>query len=182
MAIVTLPLASESASGQFAGLMVFSRTLGKNRCRQLVTPANPMTQDQQDTRNAMRVSAKVVKWANTTALKAPTETLTDKARINAIRGSNRLWNTTLTQAIVGEQMVNYGAAVAAYTVLTAPQKAAWVAAAEALVPEIPAVVQVDADGVAGTPITAGQAFFTYVYGLYTLGLSTEPTGTPPTYA
>jgi hypothetical protein len=162
--------------------MVFSRTLGKNRCRQLVIPANPQTQDQQDTRNAMRVSAKVVKWANTTALKAPTQTLTDKARINAIRAANTLWNTTLTGAIVGEQMLNYEAAVVAYTALTAPQKAAWVAAAEALVPEIPIVVQVDADGVAGTPITAGQVFFTYVYGLYILGLSTEPGATPPTYA
>ena len=182
MAIVTLPLASESASGQFAGLMVFSKTLGTNRCRKLVTPANPQTQGQQDTRNAMRVSAKCVKFANTTALKAPTQTLTDKARINAIRGSNRLWNTVFSQAIVGEQMINYDAAGVAYTALTAPQKAAWVAAAEALVPEIPVVVQVDADGVAGTPITSGQVFFTYVYGLYILGLSTEPAGTPPVYA
>lgn len=182
MAIVTLPLGSVSASGQFAGIFVFSNTLGKNRCRQLVIPANPQTQGQQDTRNAMRVAAKAVKWANHTALKAPAQTLTDKARINAIRAGNTLWNTTLTGAIVGEQMINYDAAVAAYSLLTAPQKTAWVDAAEALVPAIPAVVQVDADGIAGTPITAGQVFFSYVYGLYILNLSTEPTDTPPVYA
>lgn len=182
MAKVINPLFSQQASGKFANTVVFSNTLGRNLARVLVIPANPQTQGQQDTRNAMRVSAKLVKWANTTALKAPTQTLTDKVRINAIRATNTLWNTTLTGAITGEQMLNYDAAVAAYTALTSPQKTAWVDAAAALVPAIPSVIQVDADGVAGTPITAGQAFFCYVYGLFILGLSTEPTATPPVYA
>lgn len=182
MAIVRGPLYSESVSGQFGGVIVFSETLGRNRARRLVTPANPRTQAQQDTRNAMRVSAKVVKWANLTTLKAPLQTLTDKARINAIRATNTLWNTTLTGAITGEQLINYDTAVAAYTAFTDPQKTAWDDAAEALVPAIPAVVQVDADGVAGTPVSAGQAFFCYIYGLSVLGLSTEPVAVPPVYA
>lgn len=181
MAIVREPLHSGAVSGSF-GAIVFAQTLGKSRARVKVKPRNPQTQLQMDTRNDMTVASKCVKFANNTAFKAPTQTRTDKERINAIKQGNTLWNTTFTKAINGKQMMNYDDAVVAYTALTAPQKAAWDVAAAALVPAISAVAQVDAGGVAGTPITAGQVFFTYVYGLYKLGLSTVPGATPPVYA
>jgi hypothetical protein len=72
--------------------------------------------------------------------------------------------------------------VTAYNALTALQKTDWDAAAAALTPAIPAVNQVDAGGVIGTPAPAGKVFFVYTYALYMLGISAVPGATPPAYA
>lgn len=53
MAKVTGPLMSQDASGAYAGTLVFSKWKGRNYVRQLVTPSNPQTTGQQNTRAAL---------------------------------------------------------------------------------------------------------------------------------
>jgi len=43
------------------------------------------------------------------------------------------------------------------------------------------VCQVDAGGVAGTPISAGEFFFIYQYALSLIGLAGTPGAVPPDY-
>jgi hypothetical protein len=84
--------------------------------------------------------------------------------------------------MIGAGFVTYTAAQAAWSALSSGQKTSWDGAAAALTPAIPAVAQTVAGGGAGTPLTAGNVFFLYVYGLYAAGLASLPGGTPPTYS
>ena len=183
MAKVTGPLMSMQASGAFAGTLVFANRIGKNVVRQLVTPSNPRSAGQTIARNAQRVAAAGQHWANLTAEKGEARTVTDKVGVAAITPSGQRWNSYLVKAIIGAGAVNYDAATAAYALLSSGQKTAWDSAAGALTPAMPAVNQtVAVTGAAGTPMAAGEAWFHYQYGLYTLGKASLPTGTPPTYA
>lgn len=58
MAKVSGPLLSMDASGQVAGAMVFSKWKGRNYVRQLITPSNPNTADQQTARSIVGTLAK----------------------------------------------------------------------------------------------------------------------------
>lgn len=182
MAKLKGPLYSEEARGKFGSNVVFNQRKGQAVARRLVIPANPKSAGQTTARNIVRITGALQKWVNATALKAPTQTLLDKARIAAITPASQTWNSYLTGTIAGVGQVNYDAAVAAYSALTAPQKTAWGDAAAALTPVILDVGQTVAGGGAGTAIDAGEVFFIYIYALSLLGLSTTPTGTPPTYA
>jgi hypothetical protein len=182
MAKVTGPLMSMEASGKFGGAIVFSKWKGRAVVRQLVTPANPNSAGQEAARNRTRVTGALQSWVNVSVLKAPTETLTDKVRIKAVTPGGYAWNGFLTQTIIGSGGLTYTAAVAAYALLTAPQKEAWVAAAGALAPVLTEVYQTVAGGAAGTPLTSGCVFFIYLYGLSLIGLNEVPGAAPPTYA
>lgn len=181
MAKVTGPLMSMDASGAFGGTLVFGKWKGKNTVRQLVTPANPQTAGQMNARNRTRVTGAIQNWVNTTAMKAPTQTLTDKERIKAVTPGGQAWNGFLTATIIGAQGLTYGAAQTAYAALTAPQKSAWDAEAAGFTPAIVQVAQAGAGGTAEDPMTAGEAFFIYQYGLSMLGLADTPGATPPNY-
>lgn len=61
MAKVTGPLMSVSASGKFAGTMVFASWKGRAYSRQLVTPANPKSAGQTGVRSLMKFLAQA--WA-----------------------------------------------------------------------------------------------------------------------
>lgn len=182
MAKVSGPLFSMDASGAYGGSLVFAKWKGRSYVRQLVIPANPNSADQEEVRNRLRVTGALQKWVNTTSLVESGETLTDKARIIAATPGGYAWNGYLVDNCVGSGGLTYDAARAAYAALTAPQKAAWVSAAEALSPALASVYQTQAGGTAGTPMTAGEAFFIYRYGLSQMGLCDSPTATPPTYA
>ena len=183
MAKVTGPLMSMTASGAFGGTLVYANRLGANVVRQLVTPSNPRSTNQTVARNIQRVAAAAQKQANAMTLILSGQTLTDKARIAAITPSGQRWNSYFNQAIIGIGQVNYDAAVAAWTALAAGEKTAWESAADALTPIFPDVAQkVAVTNADGTPITGGQAWFTYQYGMYILGLNPVPGATPPTYA
>jgi len=173
---------SMDASGAYAGSLVFGKWKGRNTVRQLVTPANPQSAGQQTSRNRTRVTGALQSWVNTTALKAPTQTLGDKERIKAITPGGQAWNGFLTKSIIGKGGLTYLAAEAAFALLTAEQKTAWTTAAGALSPKITEVVQIGEGGVAETPMTAGEVFFIYVYALSAIGLATAPGAVPPTYA
>lgn len=182
MAKVTGPLMSMDASGKFGDALVFGKWKGRNVVRQYTRPANPQTALQTDTRNALRVLAAGQAFAAATALKRSGETVTDLDELKASAPAGQAWNGYLVKSGIGAGLVNFDAADTAYAALSAPQKDAWDTAAAALVPAIPAVAQKAAGGASGTPMVAGQVFFHYVYALSIAGVTTAPTGTPPTYA
>ena len=182
MAKVSGPLMSMDASGKFGGAIVFSKWKGRNVVRQLVVPANPNSAGQELARNRTRVTGAIQGWVNTSVLKAPTQTVTDKVRIKAVTPGGFAWNGFITQTIIGAGGLTYTAAKAAYAALTAPQKEAWVDAAGVLAPVISDVFQTVEGGGAGTPITNGEVFFIYQYGLSLLGLADVPGAVPPVYA
>lgn len=182
MAKVTGPLMSMDASGKFGDALVFGKWKGRNVVRQYTRPANPQTALQTDTRNALRVLAAGQAFAAATALKRSGETVTDLVELKASAPAGQAWNGYLVKSGIGAGLVNFDAADTAYAALSAPQKDAWDTAAAALVPAIPAVAQKAAGGASGTPMVAGQVFFHYVYALSIAGVTTAPTGTPPTYA
>lgn len=182
MAKVSGPLFSMEASGAYAGALVFGKWKGRPYVRQLVTPANPHSADQEAARNRMRVTGAIQHWVNTTLLILTGQTETDKARITAITPGGQAWNGYLVDNIIGAGGLMYDAAVAAYAALTAGEKTAWNTAAAALSPALAQVFQTVAGGGAGTPLPAGEVFFIYQYGLNLLGLAAAPSGVPPTYA
>lgn len=182
MAKVSGPLMSMDASGGFGGTLVFTKWKGRPVVRQLVTPSNPQSADQTIARNAVRVAGAGQRFANLSLEVRSGETLTDEALIRSVTPGGQAWNGTLVKAMIGAGQISYDAATAAFAALTAPQKTAWTDAAAALTPAIPAVAQATTGGGSGTPMTAGEVFFHYVYGLYVLGVATVPGAVPPVYA
>lgn len=182
MAKATGPLFSLSASGGFGGALVFGQWKGRPTVRQLKTPANPRSTDQENSRNKVRVAAAGQKWANGTALVRSGETLTDKGLLQAAAPSGQAWNGHLVKSEIGSGDINYTAAATAYAALGSTPKTAWDTAAAGLTPIFPAVNQTIAGGTSTTPMSGGEAFFHYQYGLYVAGVADLPDDTPPTYA
>lgn len=173
---------SMDASGGFGGTLVYGKWKGRNTVRQLVTPSNPRTDTQEDARNRLRTVGVGQHWANLATTIKSGQTLTDKNRLIAAQPSGQAWNGFLGSRMIGAGFTIYTAMLAAWAALSAGEKTAWNTAAAALTPAIPAVFQTDAGGVAGTPLTAGNAFFAYQYGLYQALNDAVPGATPPTYA
>lgn len=182
MARVKGPLMSMEASGSYGSTLVFGRRLGSNVVRQLVKPSNPMTAGQMTARNRVRVFGALQKFVSGTSLMLSGKTSTDKELIAAMTPAGQRWNSYLQQVGIGTGGISYEAARTAYGLLTEMQKGAWDTAAGALTPVILAVAQKDAGGIDGTPISAGEVFFIYVYALSLMGIIATPAGTPPTYA
>lgn len=183
MAKTTGPLMSMDARGKFGGTLVFSGWKGRSTVRSLVTPANPKSVGQQAARNIVRIGGAMQKFANLETHKGAGRTITDKAALVAAAPAGQAWNGFLVKSLTGAGGLNYAAAEAAYAALTSGNKTTWDTAAAALTPAISSVNQVDAGGVAGTPITGGHVFYLYTYALYMAGISAAPVaGTPPTYA
>jgi len=182
VAKVVGPLMSMDASGGYAGAMVFAKWKGRAYVRQLVTPANPHSADQEAARNKLRVASNGVYWAQRTALMASGETELDRVLIEAEAPAGQAWNGTLVKAAIGAGAANFAAAQTAWTALASGEKTAWSTAAAALTPPIPATAQTAAGGGSTTALVAGQTFFHYRYALYVLGIATAPGATPPTYA
>ena len=172
MAKLLGPLHSDGASGKIANAMVFFPWKGLSVVRRYIIPHNPKSTDQTTVRKAMSVCGHGAKWAQATAMKAPSQTLKDKDRIKALNLPAHIpWNAYLVQKAIGTLEVYYLAASAAWTAIGAPAQADWDDAADALTPAIQAY---------GTA-TSGEVFFHYVYALYIMGLSAIPGATPPTY-
>lgn len=183
MAKVTMPLMSGTASGGFAGTLVFANRKGKNVVRALVTPANPRNAGQTAARNAARVAAAGQKWCNAEIFKGAARASSDKNLIKAVTPTGQTWNSHLVKGIIGAGALNYTAATASWAALAA-NHAAWETAASATLDHhFPPVQQkVAVTNAEATPMTAGEAFFHYQYGLYSLGIAAAPGAVPPTYA
>lgn len=76
MAKVTAPLGSFSASGKIGKSLVFFSHLGRNVVRGLVTPANPQTETQGDSRLLLGASARAAK-----AVVRPSDWYTDASTV-----------------------------------------------------------------------------------------------------
>lgn len=182
MAKVKGPLMSMEASGAYGGTLVFGQRKGSSVVRQLVTPSNPMSAGQEAARNIVRVGGILQRAVRASALVAAGETLTDKARLTASAPAAQTWNSYLVQLITGKGGLVFTAAQAAWAALAAGEKTAWNVAAAALTPVVGEVYQTVAGGTAGTPLTGGNAWFIYQYGLSSAGLADVPGAVPPTYA
>lgn len=179
MAKTTGPLFSMDASGAFGGALVFGKWKGRNVVRQLVTPANPNTIGQENSRNAVRVMGAAQRWANLTAMKGAGRAVTDKAAVTAVAPAGQAWNGYLIKSGIGAGATAYAAATAAYAALTAPQKTAWDTAAGALVPAISAVAQTGAGGTPATALSAGAVMFHHCWALYVAGVTNVAPGAVP---
>lgn len=183
MAKVTGPLMSMDARGKFGGTIVFSGWKGRATVRQLVTPANPMSANQTAQRNMVRTGGAIQRFANLCVLKGAGRLVTDKAALTAAAPAGQAWNGFLVNSLIGAGSLNYTAGQAAWAATTSGNKTTWDGAAAALNPAISAVNQTIAGGGAGTPLTAGNAFYLHVYALYKAGIGSAPVAaTPPTYA
>jgi len=182
MAKVNGPLMSMDASGGFAGALVFGKWKGRNVVRQLVIPANPHVQTQEDARNLVRAAGIAQHFANLEDDLKAGETLTDKARLIAAAPASQAWNGFLVKSMIGKGDITADAAAAAWAALTGGQKTAWDDAADALTPPITPAYQTTVLGIATTPLTSGNVFFLYEYGLMAALGDAEPGVAPPVYA
>ena len=181
MAKTTGPLFSLTASGTVGKTITYSNWKGRPYVRRRVIPLNPMNANQEEVRNAMRCIANGIVFANATAKKRTPPGVTDKVAIAAITPDGQAWNGYLLGAAIGTNLDAYTAMIALYGTLAADY-AAWCAAAAGLTPAIQPAPQVAAGGIATTPLTNGNVFFAYCYGLYKIGLMAVPGAVPPTYA
>lgn len=181
MAKVSGPLMSMEASGKFSGALVFMRRKGANVVRKLVTPANPMSANQEIARNIVRACGAAQHFANLCVTMGAGRSTTDKAALIALAPANQTWNSYLVFCMTGVDALNYEAATTLWGTLAA-NHAAWEAAAEGLTPAFPSVAQKAAGGAGATALTPGLVFFHYTYGLYIAGISAVPGAVPPVYA
>jgi hypothetical protein len=182
MAKVSGPLMSMEASGAFAKKLVFGNRLGTNVVRNLVIPSNPQSADQVAQRNMVRVTGAAQHFCNLCTDFGAGRTETDKAALQAQTPAGQTWNSYLNKLMIGAGSVNYAAAVAIWAALSGGEQAAWDAAAAGLTPAILDVAQQIAGGGTGTPISAGEVFLIYTYGLFVAGISAIPGTVPPVYA
>ena len=181
MAKVTGPLMSMSASGKFAGSLVFADRLGTNVVRELVTPANPKSADQATARNIVRATGAAQSFANASLELGDGRLITDKAQLQLDTPAGQTWNSYLVKLMTGVATVNYLAAAAIWTALTGGEKTAWDVAAAALTPAILSVAQKGALDAPMTALTPGQVFLHYQYGLFAGGIAAIPSAVPPVY-
>jgi hypothetical protein len=182
MAKVTGPLMSLDASGGFAGTLVFGKWKGRNTVRQLVTPSNPQTANQEKGRNAVRAVGTMQHWANLSILKGSARLVKDKLALIAGAPAGQAWNGWLSKLMIGTGAIAYDAATTAWAALSAPNKATWETAATSKVPAIPVTYQTTALGIAAPSMTAGEAFFRYQTALYAAGIAPAiVAATPPAY-
>jgi hypothetical protein len=83
MAKLTMPLGSVLASGSFGKAIVYARTLGKNYARILVTPANPQSESQGNSRLLLGALGR-----GTRAVADPSDYLTD---VKFVTPSGQTW-------------------------------------------------------------------------------------------
>jgi hypothetical protein len=179
------PMFSLSASGKFADALVFTSWKGRPVVRQLVTPANPQSVDQQVARNIVRIFGTIQNFVNRMAALFPAKRRdgranTDKDDLITAAPAGQAWNGNLMKVGIGAAQINYDAAVAAWGGVT--DKTAWTTAAGVLSVVIPEVAQIGADGVPEANMAAGEVYFIYVYTLYLMGLSALKDEVPPVWA
>ncbi len=172
MAKVTGPLMSMDASGKFAGALVFTKWKGRPVVRQLVTPANPQSALQGETRTWLRLASAAQKFINRTALIRTGETKTDKQLLIEAAPSGQAWNGFLVKSILGPQNANIAAADTIWGAFDSTAKTNWNTAAAALTPEITAVAETLEGGEAGSPMAPGFVMVAMFNGFVAAGIMT----------
>jgi hypothetical protein len=172
-----------SASGGFAGSMVFGRWKGRPTVRQLVIPANPRSLDQENSRNKVRVAGIAQHWANLNTQLGDGRLVSDKSCLISLAPAGYAWNGNLADQMIGTGALTYAADEAAYQALTALQKTAWETfATTGVTNDFASAFQTGAGGVAIAAIPPGQVAFHYQAGLFHAGCAAAfPGAVPPSY-
>ena len=181
MAKVSGPLFSESASGGYAGKVLFTKTNGKNYARKLVTSANKHTAEQYASRNYVRITAACQKWANSNTQINPALTVPDKQALMLITPPENTWNVFFFFIILGLNKASILDANDKWSYLGMSGPSNWNNAALALAVPFKSVKQTVAGGGPGSTLSAGYMFFVYAHGLYWAGLAPQYLNTPPVY-
>lgn len=174
-----MPLMSGTASGSFAGAMVFSRSKGRDIVRQLVTPSNPKTPAQIAVRNKLALAAIIMSVVNRTTARRSDLLVIDEVAFRNVAPSGQTWNATTSAKVIGPLGSLYAAASTAWAAVT---KAAWETAAAALPVPYSNVSQTNPTGGAPIVVTAGEQYFRHQYAMFAAGIGASAPNTPPTYA
>ena len=130
MALVTGPLFSQEARGQFAKSVVYTRRRGQNVARSYVVPSNPNTDNQVTVRDYIAVSAAIVARvrAGGLGLTGETDTLVEWARGRTMGAE--VWPNYLSRIMLGASNAQIVASIAAYDALAQADQTTWDNAAE----------------------------------------------------
>ena len=130
MAIVTGPLFSQEARGQFAKTVVFRRRKGQNVAASYVIPANPNTASQQTNRDYIAIVGIIISRLNRSgaALMGEAQSIQDWATELAV--GTFTWANYIASRMLGANNSLIAANVVAYNALTAQQQGVWDAEAE----------------------------------------------------
>jgi hypothetical protein len=134
--------------------MIFDK---RGYVREYVTPANPQTVNQANSRQRVADVQAAAKVIGPTAL----------AAIKAASPTGYRWNSNLIKIAIGTGSALFTAHLATYTGLTAPQQATWDASFIAVIPPV-------VPGTPTVPHNAGAAAFVLCSALYAEGIITAP--------
>jgi hypothetical protein len=178
MPALTGPLFGDSAKGSIGKTLTFSNWKGKPYLRALGKTTDRKSAGQIHLRNTMRTLLAGVTWANHTAQISPGQTRTDKEIISGLAQPAYPWNAFLIQAAIGVDLATFAAMTALWETFSGAEKTAWDNAATTLEPPMLGARQFAAGGIPAKPLTPGNVYLAYRYGLYALNLSGIPTGDP----
>lgn len=159
MAKVTGPLMSMTASGTVGGNITFDK---RGFVRQRVIPANPRSDLQGNVRQMLLGVQKALSRIGATVI----------ANVKTVAPIAYRWNAYLLQLSIGPNSSEFEASRTAFNALTAPERAAWDAAAIDL-----GLVEQSIVYATDPSISPGLAVFVVSRALYGLGLNVEA-GTP----
>lgn len=161
MAKLSGPMLSLDARGKFGGAIVFSGWKGIQTARQLVTPANPRSTSQQETRSKLAVAGKATKAI------AFDSTFADFVRTIAPNGQS--YASYTQKDLLGPAFANLDDSVADYNNVTYATQKGYMDTAAATA----GIEPVDLTGIGGASYTAGAIFTALYNASYRLGLSTS---------
>ena len=126
MAKVRGPIHSDEASGTLAKSMTFARNRGLNVVRQTVTPNNPRTVPQLDSRVVLRVTGQAFKRMNTgQAGKETGNAMTPKEYYQSVVVAPDIWTNVHLKDGYPDGKTQLQNDSAAYLALTPEQQGAW---------------------------------------------------------
>ena len=126
MAKVRGPLHSEEASGSLAKTVTYARNRGLNVVRQTVTPGNPRTVPQLDSRVVLRVTGQATRRMNSgQAGKESGNTMTPKEYYQSVVVAPDVWGNVHMKDGYPEGKTQLQNDSAAYLALTPEQQGAW---------------------------------------------------------
>lgn len=157
MAKLSGPMLSLDARGKFGNAIVFSGWKGIQTARQLVTPANPRSNDQMTSRTKLAVAGKATKVTEYNS------SFADFLRTVAPNGQS--WASYLQKEILGPSFSNLDTAITDYNLGGNSTEKGYIDAAAADI----GVEAVDLTSIGGTTYSAGQVLCAVYEAAYRLG-------------
>jgi hypothetical protein len=153
MAKVNGPLMSMEASGTIADTITFDR---RGFVRTRVIPANPQTPEQGNVRQKLLAVQKALRFIGVTVV----------AAVKTLAPTSYRWNSYLLSQVLGANSSEFDASRVAFNALSAPERATWEDAAEAL-----GMTEQSITYATDPAVTPGLALFAVARTLYRLGVN-----------